>query len=72
MWVDYDFTFALRNDGSIYLWQAELYKEWSIVLLFSGICIGALVLFVPALVIVLFLGFLDWRSKRANKKGEAV
>jgi hypothetical protein len=27
----------LRNDGSIYLWQAELYKEWSVVLLFSGL-----------------------------------
>jgi len=71
MWVDYNSTFALRNDGSIYLWQVELYKEWSIVLLFSGICIGALVLFVPALVIVLFLGFLDWRSKRANKTNES-
>jgi hypothetical protein len=66
-WVDYNSTFVLRNDGNIYLWQAELYKEWSVVLLFSGICIGALVLFVPALVIVLFLGLRDWRSRRANK-----
>jgi hypothetical protein len=67
MWVDQNFTFALREDGSIYLWQAELYKEWTFVLLFTGICFGAIVLFVPALVYVLVSVFLDWRSKRVKK-----
>jgi len=67
LWVDYNFTFALRKDGSIYLWQAELYKEWVVVLLFIGVCGGAIVLFIPTLVFVLFLGLLDWRSNRANK-----
>jgi phosphate/sulfate permease len=67
MWVDTNFTFALRKDGSIYLWQADIFKEWAVVLLFSGICFGAIALFVPTLVYVLVLGFLDRRSKRANK-----
>jgi hypothetical protein len=67
MWADYNFTFALRKDGSIYLWQADLYKEWTVVILFVGVCGGAIVLFIPALVTVLFLGWRDRRSKRANQ-----
>jgi hypothetical protein len=66
MWVDHNFTFALQEDGNIYLWQAELYKEWTVVLLFGGICFGAIVLFVPALLYVLVSVFLDRRSKRVK------
>jgi len=66
MWVDFDFTFALRADGSIYLWQAELFKEWAFVLLVIGVCGGAILLFLPALAVVLILGIRDWRSKRAK------
>jgi hypothetical protein len=67
MWVDNNYTFAVRKDGTIYLWQADLFKEWAFVLLLIGVCGGAIVLFVPTLVFVLFLGLRDWRSKRANK-----
>ena len=69
-WVDTNFTFALRNDGSIYLWQANLYKEWSVVLLFGGVCIGALALFIPTIIIVLFLALRDWRLNRAKRETE--
>jgi hypothetical protein len=67
MWVDYNFTFALRKDGSIYLWQAEIYKEWAFVILVVGVCGGAILLFIPVLAVVLVLAFRDWRSKRADK-----
>ena len=66
MWVDFSSTFALRSDGSIYLWQAEIYNEWAFVLLVIGVCGGAIALFIPTLVVVLLLWFLDWRSKRAK------
>lgn len=67
MWVDYDFTFALRRDGSIYLWQADLYKEWAVVLLFTGVCFGAIALLIPTFVIVLLLGYRDRRTRRLTK-----
>jgi hypothetical protein len=63
LWVDYDYTFALRSDGSIYLWQAELYKEWAFVLLVLGICGGAIFLFLPALAVVLVLTIRDRRLR---------
>jgi hypothetical protein len=64
MWVDYNFTFALRKGGTIYLWRTDIYKEWEVVLLFLGVCVGGIVLFIPTLVLVLFLGLLDRRSHR--------
>ena len=70
MWVDYNFTFALRKDGSLYLWQAKIYREWAVVLLFFGVCGGAIALFVPVLVLVLLLGLRDWRANRARKTPE--
>ena len=66
MWVDHTYTFALRKDGSIYLWQAELYKEWSFVLLIIGVCGGALVFFIPVLLLVVVISLLDRRSRRAT------
>ena len=63
MWVDYNYTFALRKDGSIYLWQAELYNEWAFVLLVFGVCGGAMLLFIPALAVVLVLAIRDRRTK---------
>lgn len=64
LWVDFDFTFALRQDGNIYLWQAEIYNEWAFVLVAIGVCGGAMLLFVPVLVVVLVLGIRDRRSKK--------
>ena len=66
-WVDQNFTFALRKDGTIYLWQADIYKEWTVVLLFILVCGGAIALLIPTLIFVLFLRLLDWRSNRAIK-----
>jgi hypothetical protein len=66
MWVDHSFTFALRGDGSIYFWEAELFKEWTFVLFIIGLCGGAVVFFIPTLIVVLILGLRDWRRKRAG------
>jgi len=63
-WIDRNSTFALRNDGSLYLWQVDLYKEWSAALLILDVCAGAVILFVPTLIIVLF----NWLLNRSNEK----
>jgi hypothetical protein len=68
LWVDYNYIFALREDGRIYLWKADLYQEWAIVLLFTGVCGGALALFVPTFVAVLLLVLLNRRSGRLKSK----
>jgi hypothetical protein len=67
LWIDYDFSFALRRDGNIYLWQTEIYKEWEFMLLIIGVCGGTIALFIPTAAFVLFLELLDWLSKRARK-----
>ncbi len=63
MWVDRNFIFALRDDGSIYLWQANIYGEWAAVLLFIGICFGAITLFILTLIVII----INWLTHRANK-----
>ena len=70
MWVCRSFTFALRDDGTIYLWQADINKDYANAGLFFGICIGSIALFIPTLLFVLFLRLLDWLSNRVNKKSE--
>jgi hypothetical protein len=64
MWIDRNSTFALRNDGSLYLWQVDLYKEWSAALIILGMCIGAITLFIPTLIVV----FINWLSNRTHEK----
>ena len=64
MWVDRNVTYALRNDGSIYLWQVDLPKEWSAALIILGVCIGAVTLFIPTFIVV----FINWLSNRVHKK----
>ena len=64
MWVDRNATFALRNDGSIYLWQVDLSKEWSAALILLGVCMGAVTLFIPTFIVV----FINWLLSRTREK----
>jgi hypothetical protein len=66
MWVDRNFIFALRSDGTLYLWQADIYGEWTVVIMLLGICGGAAFLFLPTLILVLSLSWLGRRAKRLN------
>lgn len=66
MWVDRNFVFALRGDGTIYLWQVNLAKEWTAFVFIMGICTGALALFIPTLIVLLF----NWLSNRASQDFE--
>jgi hypothetical protein len=68
MWIDQNVTFALRNDGSIYLWQVDLYREWSVVLMIAGVCLGAIMLFFPALIILL----ISWLSNRLKSNTQTI
>ncbi len=64
MWVDSNFIFALHKDGSIYFWKSDIYGEWVVVELFLGLCCGAMLLFVPALIFILLPGIFRWFSNR--------
>ncbi|SRR6266498_1055621 len=64
MWIDRNSTFALRNDGSIYLWQVDLAKEWSALIMILNVCAGAIALFIPTLIVVL----LSWLLNRIHEK----
>jgi hypothetical protein len=64
MWIDRNYIFALRSDGAIYLWQADLYREWSAVLIIMGVSTGAIALFTLTLIIVI----LNWLSNRIKEK----
>lgn len=68
IWQDQNNTFALLNDGNIYLWEVYLYGEGSVLLLIYGAGFGAIVLFVFVLFFILLVGFFDWVSDRAKKK----
>ncbi len=72
MWIDRNVTFALRSDGSIYLWQVDLYKEWSLVLMVLGVCFGAVVLFVLVFIIILLLWLINYLKQRRLEKPSAV
>ena len=61
-WVDENYIFALRNDGNIYFWQADIFGEWVVVLLFSGACFGAITLFFLTLFLVI-IKRLKYRAK---------
>lgn len=67
-WQDENNTFALLNDGTIYLWQASLYGEGAFFLLWYGVIAGAVVLFVLTLIFVLFFLLIDWLSNAARSK----
>jgi hypothetical protein len=68
MWIVRNYTFALRDDGTILLWQVDLSREWASALMFIGVCIGALALFIPTLVTVSFFALRDWLSKRQDRR----
>lgn len=63
-WVDENYIFALRNDGNIYFWQADIYGEWAVVLLFTGTCFGASTLFF----LMLFVVVIKWLKDRAKRR----
>ena len=66
MWIDRNSTFALRNDGSIYLWQVDLAKEWSFLTMILNVCAGAIAMFIPTLIVILF----SWLLNRIHKNRE--
>jgi phosphate/sulfate permease len=66
-WIDRNSTFALRNDGSIYLWQVNLASEWSAMLMILTVCTGAIALFVLTLIVVLFSWLLDHIRKKQRE-----
>ena len=71
MWANRNYVFALRENGSVYFWQGDVYGEWLVIELFLGICGGAFFLFVPALLFIFLPGLIKWLAKPKNKKKRA-
>ena len=66
IWVDRNYSFVLRSDGTIHLWQADIYKEWAAANLFIGASSGAIVFFIFTLIVMLLLSLVTWLSRRAK------
>lgn len=53
MWVSRNYVFTLRQNGSIYFWQSDIFGEWLVVELFFGLCGGCFFIFLPSMLFIL-------------------
>jgi len=69
-----NYIYALRDDGTIYLWHTDMYtgEGGAIYNYFIFVCGGGLVVFISIFIFALFLGLLDWLAKRAQKDKEST
>ena len=66
-WVNRNYVFALRTDGSLYFWQSEVYGEWLVVELMLGLGGGTACLCVPSVLFLLVPSSIRWLRKRSVK-----
>src|SRR5512143_785716 len=64
VWQDYNTVYALRGDGSMWVWSFVSGGEWGLFALAFATCIGAAALFALTLVVILFSGVLNRRNRR--------
>ncbi len=66
VWQDYNTVYALRSNGSMWVWSFKSGGEWGFVTLVFATCIGAAALFALTLVVILFPGVLNQRNRRSQ------
>ena len=66
VWQDYNTVYALRRDGSMWVWRFVSGGEWGLFALLFGTCTGAAAIFALALVVILFSGVLNRRYRRSQ------
>ncbi len=66
VWQDYSTVYALRSDGSIWVWGFTSGGEWGLFALLFGTCIGAAALFALALVVMVFSAVRKRRYRRSQ------
>ncbi len=66
VWQDYNTVYALRRDGSMWVWSFVSGGEWGLFALVFATCTGATALFVLALVVILFSGVWKRRPRRSQ------
>ena len=66
VWQDYNTVYALKGDGSIWVWSFVSGGEWGLFALVFGACGGAAALFALVLVVILFSSVLNRRNRRAQ------
>ncbi|HSF80182.1 MAG TPA: hypothetical protein VLA49_03050 [Anaerolineales bacterium] len=66
VWQDYNTVYALRRDGSMWVWSFASGGEWGIVTLVLATCVGAAALFALALAVILFYGLRNRRYSRSQ------
>ena len=65
MWANRNYVFALRENGSLYFWQGQVYGEWLVIELMLGLGGGATCLCIPSALFILLPGIIRSFSKRA-------
>ncbi len=66
VWQDYNTAYALRRDGSMWLWRFVSGGEWGFITLVFATCTGAAILFVLALVVILISRGVNRRYRRSQ------
>ncbi len=66
VWLDYNTVYALRLDGSMWVWTFTSGGEWGFVTLVFATCTGAVALFALALGVMLFSALRQRRSRRSQ------
>jgi hypothetical protein len=68
-----NFIYALRNDGTIYLWHTDIYTgEGEDLYNIVYVCFGGIAFFIPILILVLFFEFIDRLSNHAKKQKKEI
>jgi hypothetical protein len=67
---EFNTIYALRDDRSLFLWKSVIYMEWYFLEQISYIFIGAIALFIPTILVLLFDGLLKSLRARATKQRE--
>ena len=66
VWQDYNTVYALRRDGSMWVWSFTSGGEWGFVTLVLATCTGAVALFALALGVMLFSAVWKRRHRRSQ------
>ncbi len=66
MWQDYNTVYALRRDGSVWVWSFVSGGEWGFVTLVMATCAGAAILFTLVLAVMLIRGVVNRRRRRSQ------
>lgn len=66
VWQNYNTVYALRRDGSLWVWSFASGGEWGLIALVFGACGGAAILFVLTLAVILISRVRNQRHRQTQ------